>query len=316
MCGAYEQNPLKPYPIAIQSVVVAALLLLQRRLVGVPTAELFSVVVFATAATLELSNRRERVSTLPHRGGHRLVAGSPLLVLAPWLPTIVPPSGFKSDSTVVAITLAATAAASVIYLSSLVDWFYVVPRMRGARGKMPCTHSLDSCWGSITRVWLLHRLTAMLVLVVANAAIVGLAANRWLLGKDNKVIAGGIAAAATVLAGYYLTRAASVIAFVQHPPLQVGDKIQLAAEFTETDPDRSYYVVDVALEGVRLLALDAYDRVLYPAQAAKTHDRVLDIADVARLLRSRRAFGACDVKCKHANPHCPGTLDYLPPEAT
>lgn len=203
-------------------------------------------------------------------------------------------------STVQAMFVLPAAGAGAVYLSSLLDRYYVRPRMSGGHwdAAMPChPYGRKPNWRRVTQIWLLHRLLSYLAVVAAGAGMVILPLAHWLGGLTQADIA-AIAAAATILAGYYLSRAAPVIAFVENPPVSVGDVIDVAEEFETEIGFSSYYVVDVSVEGLKL-------RRLPPQGALRTHDRLLDINDVSRLLRARDVdHKPCASCCQLVNVHC------------
>lgn len=207
--------------------------------------------------------------------------------------------------TVQAMAVLVAVAVGSLYVSSLVDWCYVLPRMRGELGDdMPCQQSMARRWAKLTCLWLLHRLAAILLFVFALSATVTIAAIEWLGFSDP--LGAAIGAAATLFAGFYLRRAATVIAFVNNPPVHVGDKVVLADEPEHSPfPDSSYYVVDVSVEGVRLLLLADDDAMVEP-DSPREHDRLLDVEAAFALVRARRRFGACSrERCNGVNPYCP-----------
>jgi hypothetical protein len=195
---------------------------------------------------------------------------------------------------VLAITVLAATMFLLMYLSSLVDWCYVLPRLRGGTGRRPCTDSLDPYWRQLTRTWLLHRLIATIALVAGTIAVVAIAANEWVLGL-NQVVAAALAAAATVLAGFYLSRLPYAVAMMVNPPLQVGDKVQLAEAFQLPAVCPNYFVSEVSLEGVKLVELDDGDSRARPNPHC-SYDRMLDLTDVHKLTPCR--------ECKGVNPFC------------
>ncbi|MBF6621553.1 MAG: hypothetical protein ITG02_15155 [Patulibacter sp.] len=211
-----------------------------------------------------------------------------------------------SAPTVLAIVLIATVSSSLIFVSGLVDWFYVRPRLRGSHGSV-CATSFAPAWRTLTRLWLLHRAAAVLGVIASATAIVALSANAWIKEVDT-MVAGAVAGVATVIGGYYISRTAPLLAIAINPPVQVGDVIELAEEFNIRNPDRrrEYFVVDVALEGVKLLEIDEQDIVRRNGRdAARTHDRTVDVADIAKLLRGRRPVHLpCDFYCQKLTEHC------------
>lgn len=107
-----------------------------------------------------------------------------------------------------------------------------------------------------------------------------------------------------------------------NPTVDVGDSLELAEEFDVKHKYPTYYVVDVALEGLKLLKFDhtaASDTIPTPREPVagseatalprRTYDRLLDVTDVSKLLRGRLALKPCahahDADCKLVNPYCP-----------
>ncbi len=209
--------------------------------------------------------------------------------------------GQASAEVVYAITLLAAVAAGAILLSSLIDWYYTTPSLRA--DERPCNSSLDGRWRNLTRVWLLHRVIASLLLVGASIGIVALAANHWVTNL-NEVVAAALAAAATVLAGFYLTRFPFAMGFLINPPLQVGDKIWLAEPFPLPARTPPYYVVDISIEGVKLRELSD-NGAGAATDGDQSHDRVLELTEAHKLIRRRDAFAGCtSTTCAGVNPYC------------
>ena len=216
---------------------------------------------------------------------------------------------------VLAMMLIGFAAAELVYLSGLIDWFYVRPHLRGVKGAV-CVTSMKEWWRGVTKVWLIHRMLATLGGVAAAVAVVTLAANAWVKPVDD-LAAGAIAGVATVLAGYYLTRAAPLVAIASNPPVQVGDVIQIAEEYNvhEAGKLREYFVVDISLEGVKLLQVGELDRIERSGRnSEREHDRTIDVADISRLLRRRRPVGRpCGEECQKLSRLCGCQAEWQPP---
>jgi hypothetical protein len=224
----------------------------------------------------------------------------------PWVPDKavgVPAESWESSHrlAVLAMTVLASCVFSVVWLSTVVDRCYVLPRLAGGAGKRPCTHSLDHCWHRLTRIWFLHRLVATVTLVAATIAIVTIAANEWLLGL-NQVVAGALAAATTVLAGFYLARLPIAVAMVANPMINVGDKVRFAEMFPQPERAPYYYVSEISIEGVKLVELVVGDERTR-RESDRPYDRLLDLGEVHKLLRVRDVFSPCQ-DCKGVNLYC------------
>jgi uncharacterized protein YneF (UPF0154 family) len=225
------------------------------------------------------------------------------LLWVPKTPVGAPTHDWESHHTLAVLAMAVLASAifAVMWLSSVIDRCYVLPRLAGGAGKRPCTHSLDSSWRGLTRIWFLHRLIAAVVLVAATIAIVAIAANEWLLNL-NQVVAAALAAATTVLGGFYLTRLPFAVAMVANPPINVGDKVLFAEMFPQPASTPHYYVSEMSLEGVKLVELTAGDDRARP-ETDRPYDRILDLGEIHKLLRARDAFGPCG-ECRGVNLYC------------
>jgi hypothetical protein len=288
--------------------VTSALLVL----FGYPQAGVYSAAVTASAALVlwGINWRAQRRRT--EGGWIWLVPLVALVVIAlpsvaqHWAPNKVVGAAaetWEADHRLAVLAMAtlSTAIFAVMWLSSVIDRCYVLPRLAGGTGKRPCTHSLDHCWHRLTRLWFLHRLIAAVTLVASTIAVVAVAANEWLLSL-NQVVAAALAAATTVLGGFYLTRLPYAVAMVANPMINVGDKVRFAEMFPLPDSAPHYYVSEISLEGVKLVELVAGDERTRH-EIDRPYDRLLDLGEIHKLLRVRDAFAPCK-NCKGVNLYC------------
>ena len=236
-----------------------------------------------------------------------LMLAAPVVAIAvlPGAVGFIDISASSHRAVVLAMLVIAAVAAYLIFMSTLMDSFYVLPHLRGGRGTI-CATSLEERWRAVTRIWLLHRAAATFGVIAGATALIALSANSWIRPID-ETVAGVIAAIATIIAGYYLTRAAPLLAMAINPPVQVGDVIQIAEEFNVHKPGelREYFVVDVALEGVKLLQVGEGDEIPSAGpDARRTHDRTVDVMEISKLLRGRRPVRPCSGKCQLLTKHC------------
>lgn len=241
------------------------------------------------------------------------------------------------------IVLGALLALSFVYTSTLVDRYFVRPRIRGGywNGALQCIETANvGKWTSVTKVWLLHRLVAQVGVFVSLAIAVSLVLRDLNVPIANPV--GG--AVATLLGGLYLARIFPVVLFILNPSLAIGDSVELAEEFTVRRQFPLYFVVDVSLEGIKLFALKylpaadgssdsgsetrRWSAVVgrrwvtevevaevaggaapdaEDSNKARTHDRVLNPSDAGKLLRNRDWPKPClnFGSCAEVNRHCP-----------
>jgi hypothetical protein len=205
--------------------------------------------------------------------------------------------------------------AAVIGLSSLVDWCLTVPRLAGYGDpqKVPCRTSTAEKWRGVTSLWLTHRIAAYIVVRVGTLAALAflVAAFRPTISQPIGTAIGAVAAAASV---FFLNRLVPVATLASNPPMQVGDKVVLAEEHgTGVERRPTYYVIDVAIEGVKLIEVaNPTRRRIRPLQtpdvplrAGRSHDRTVGLQDIPRLLRERHEYIGCQSTCQGVNAYCP-----------
>jgi hypothetical protein len=155
-----------------------------------------------------------------------------------------------------ALILGSVVIFATVYVSSLVDWFWVLPRIAGIVREPPCVRPGGEQWDAVTSVWLFHRAVATVIVTVALAAIPG-----WLAAETGH---GSTASAAWVVLGTALgigfnsISGNSVLALRQawNPPIRVGDTLLVRGKPTDTEMERAY-VVDVSVQGLKYKVADA-----------------------------------------------------------
>lgn len=159
-------------------------------------------------------------------------------------------------STVVlqAFILGAVVIATTAYLSALIDWFWVLPKIAGITREPPCVRPGGEKWASVTGIWLAHRAVATILITLVLAAIPG-----WLAAKSGR---GGTESAAWVVLGTALgigfnsLSGNSVLALRQawNPRIRVGDTVLLRPKLT--DELKRAFVIDVSVQGFKYRSID------------------------------------------------------------
>lgn len=134
-------------------------------------------------------------------------------------------------------------AANAVYLSSLLDWYWVLPRVQGIVRPGLGESLGDPAWRTITRVWLVHRAFATLALSTCLAAIPALVGGT----ASGAERAAWFGAAGVVFGGVLPLNRRGVQAIL-NLPARLGDTFDVEGHRA--------VVVDVSLEGVRLRFVD------------------------------------------------------------
>jgi hypothetical protein len=225
-----------------------------------------------------------------------------------------------------AITLAP--AAAVIWGSSLVDWYLILPRISGQLGHRPCRAAEEEerfpfpyTWKEVTRWWYIHRAVAALIfhlgLSAAIAAVVVALTGFDFLGH---AVAGfvmlmfGAYALLAVLRGSTLSKE---VAQAGHAKGIVGQTVtverragrrhslQFWRKFPALEIDGRRLVVDVALESIQLadVALREPARPSTPLRFETNFDSV-PLADVDAIRQANSKFSGCRGRCSGINWYC------------
>ena len=216
--------------------------------------------------------------------------------------------------------VAASAASAAIYVSSLVDWFIILPRISGQLGVRPCRSRspyfavAPRTWKETTRWWYIHRIAttltvrAALALIAAN--VVGEAANLGLGGK-------GIVAAVTALAAVYISALPSAIRQAFDPQRVVSEVIEVG----RIEPPRlrlpwreaaipvyrgRFYIQDVDIAGLQLVDLSTHELADEGEEAEIEFPRHPTELALARIAATTEASPAtsCAGRCGKANWYC------------
>ena len=227
--------------------------------------------------------------------------------------------------------LVAVAAAGV-YLSSLTDWYVILPRISGQLGARPCRDehgrhpSFPRSWRETTRWWYNHRILATLVFRFGLAFAISLTVHRYLSYGATTIVGGALlgafavyvasvpravfqAAHLSVVVGWTITRRDT-----QRVPLAVfswGKRSLSMPGFRRErvgPPGPREYVYDVALEGFEVVrAMEREGDVPCTPDGAIAYERhpikvPLREADSAE--RGEPRFAGCDGRCSGINWYC------------
>ncbi len=152
-----------------------------------------------------------------------------------------------------AIVVGAVIGLSTVYVSSLIDWYWIVPRISGTTGPAPCERSGSERWAGLTNVWFFHRAVATSVMIGILAGVPAYIAGHS--GSDGTAWA-LLGAALAVGYSSVNTGVRTALEFAFNAPIHVGDIIRVRA-----NPEDGFlsgaYVVDVSIQGLKYKLLDA-----------------------------------------------------------
>ena len=158
-----------------------------------------------------------------------------------------------APSLVKALIIGLPIAIGAIYASSLVDWYWILPKVSGLAGPAPCEEPGQERWAGLTNLWLFHRSAATTIVTAVIAGVPG-----YLAGTSHNGAAGtAYALVGSALAiGYNSVTSGIKQAFFYafNTTVQVGDVITVRADPADAELQPAY-VVDVSVQGLKYKTL-------------------------------------------------------------
>lgn len=330
---------MSPLPYVRGQAIVLAILI---AVAGLFDGALVAVCVGAAAmlwlVAMRFKYRRDLAATTSWVPDHRtkldhVVAFDPLVTILPatvaallFLLGVLPPIVDVGTVYGAAVVLAPTAA--VIWGSSLIDWYLILPRISGQLGYRPCRAAEEEewfpfpyTWKEVTRWWYIHRAVGTLVfhlgLSAAIAAVVVSATGFDFLGH---AVAGfvmlmfGAYAILAVARGSILARevgqmghAKGIVGQTVTVERRAGRRhpVQLWRMLPAIEIDGRRLVVDVALESIQLAQVEPREKATLPSPLRFDKDfDSLRLADVDAIRQANSKFSGCGGRCSGINWYC------------
>jgi hypothetical protein len=264
----------------------------------------------------------------PHRARlDRVVAGDTLVTL---LPATLFAALFALDLAhpldgQIAVRGAIAALAitvTVMWASSLFDWYLILPRVSGQLGPRPCRSAsqvaefpFPGSWKEVTRWWYIHRVTAAFAFRVgvstALAVVIGEISG---LQREARWFAG---VAMLLFSSYAFSALWHGVSQAGHANAIVGQTVRVARRngkrrklppFTKLPPLRlagRYYVVDVAIESVQLVKVLPHEAENLPEpEKFERHPQSVPLPDIDAIQPAKPRFSGCEGRCSGINWYC------------
>jgi hypothetical protein len=311
---------MNPRTVRWQACVTVGLLVAVLAVVG-PMPVLWlcgAALAFATALNAAYARSLQRAGR-PRRRivGDRWIAryvafgvGLPLVVAVALQALGYDPSvsvGDFSVSETAAIVIDGATLFVLILSSSLVDWYYIRPRIDGVVCEPPCRSSGSGRWKRPTRWWFLHR--GLATLAYMGFALVFALVVMLMLVREHPAAAGviggvgGIAGLLLIFAGRYRSEIPTVAQFVLSPAYCLGDDLTYEAHRWKGRG----FVLHVAVPVTKLVPLD--DAGLPTTGTPFVERKNSDLAEAD--LSPRTTVACSSGSCARLNPQCVASLPRL-----
>jgi hypothetical protein len=188
-------------------------------------------------------------------------------------------------------------AALSVWLSALIDWYWILPRLAGIGGPPPCHDTHAESWNSITKVWLYHRALATLLFIGGLAAIpayLAVATKNHAFAVVMGVVTFGVPAVFSDQAS------AAVKALMNglNPAAPVGSIVRVRLLESVVD----VYLVDASLQGSKYKRLDRSAGWDEKSDGPAIPNATLAAPNLSEV--NREALGPCLSGCHRYNWYC------------
>lgn len=201
-----------------------------------------------------------------------------------------------------ALPIGLVVAATTIYVSSLVDWYWILPKVSGMVGLAPCERTGGERFAGVTKIWFFHRAAATTVVTFVVAGVPGYMAGST--GGHGGASAAWVVLGSALAIGYNSVNngLTTTFRYAFNPRIFVGDIIRVRPNVEDAQAVDAY-VVDVSIQGFRYQVMR--DGV---AETALFADRgtLVSIDQIARTMRSPTPHAACKRvgQCQAINWYC------------
>jgi hypothetical protein len=152
-----------------------------------------------------------------------------------------------------ALIIGLTAAVGTIYASSLVDWYWILPKVSGVLGPAPCEAPGQERWAGVTNVWLFHRAVATFTVMGVLAGVPAYMAGTSHSGSLTVVWA---FVSLTLTVAYSRLNEGVLTAFSHalNAVIEVGDTVRVREDLEDAQLTDAY-VVDMSVQGLKYVTL-------------------------------------------------------------
>lgn len=215
------------------------------------------------------------------------VAFIPSLAIAGLLQAGIAP-GIELNPIWAAIVGVVAGLMTICFLSSLIDWYYVLPRRDGLIGEPPCKAPGQGLWARVTWFWLLHRFAAA-VATIGGVYAIAICLGIWLYQRFPDV-SGGVGGI-PVLVGIVTFFGSSYLRYIGQVWQLLFTPSASMGEFLETRVEGhplSGFVLNMAIERVDLLKQN--DILTHASHA-----------DIAKYCHHNSGAALCATECVRGN---------------
>jgi hypothetical protein len=192
-----------------------------------------------------------------------------------------------------------------VYLSSLVDWFLIMPKISGVACPAPCERPGHQRWAGITALWCFHRGFARLLVpavLIGCPTVIGAITS----SSGGRAICFSLSATLALYLAEFELQGKAALSYGLNPRRYVGDTLWLVRESRDSVSREPAYLVDVSAEGGKFRYVERDGDYTGEAFDQK-HDDDGQPTTLPALNERPRVEGAvapCGLECTGINWYC------------
>jgi hypothetical protein len=194
---------------------------------------------------------------------------------------------------------------SGVYLSALIDWYLIMPKVSGISCPGPCERPGKQRWAGITALWCFHRGFARLLV---PAVLIGCPTVIGALSKSSggRAICFSIGATFALYLAEFEIQGKAALTYGLNPRRQIGDTLWLIRESPDSVRRQAAVLIDVSAEGGKFKYVQE-DGSFPGGEFAEKHDddgRPLTLPELNERPRVEHAAPPCADRCTGVNWYC------------
>ncbi|WP_182378687.1 hypothetical protein [Nocardioides sp. WS12] len=200
------------------------------------------------------------------------------------------------------LLVGAMLGSAAVFVSALVDWYWVLPKISGITGPLPCVNVADGQFRLVTKLWFAHRAAATAIVTVILAGIPGYLASTSDSGAEGAAWA-ILGAALSIGYGRVGGDVISAFAYFLSPPVRVARVIKVRPD-PRSHQLEDALIIDVSIQGANYKTFAQIEAMAAPEFVEP--GTLIKIGELSDVITSSRTAPACvgPADCMGMNWYC------------
>lgn len=194
---------------------------------------------------------------------------------------------------------------SGIYLSSLIDWYLIMPKVSGVACPAPCERPGHQRWAGVTALWCFHRGFARLLVpavLIGCPTVIGALTT----SSGGRAICFSLSATLALYLAEFEIQGKAALSYGLNPRRYIGDTLWLIREGPDSVSRHPGFLIDVSAEGGKFKYVQR-DGCFVGGEFEQKHDddgRPITLPALNERPRVEPVLAPCGERCTGVNWYC------------